>query len=211
MECYIDCGQGFIANSLGWRWNFYILSALSFPVAIGILFMLPETLDPNGPKRSPNPFIPLAMLRHPRIGSLSLLNGFIFSAMYAMIYEFPIVLEKEYDLNASEIGLSYIPFGVLLITGSLLGGKPSDKAAKKWGRGGRLVPTVAGSAMASVGIMGFGWTINSSFAIGLLFSAILGFCLTFQRPGLQAFCFEEKPGQTSTVAASMMLVQFILV
>lgn len=188
-----------------------MLTALSVPIAICVILFLPETLNPNGPKRSPNPFIPLTLLLHPRVGPLALLNGFIFSAMYGMIYEFPIVLEKEYDFDASQIGLAYIPFGVLLIVGSLLGGKPADIASKKRGRGGRLIPTIIGASIAAVAIAGFGWTIELNLGVGLFFSALVGFCLTFQRPALQSFCIEEKAGQASTVMATLVLLQFLLV
>mmetsp|Transcript_16898 Transcript_16898/g.46249 ORF Transcript_16898/g.46249 Transcript_16898/m.46249 type:complete len:121 (-) Transcript_16898:652-1014(-) len=66
------------------------------------------------------------------------IGGLSFAVMFTTLTVSPIFLAKPpYSLNASEIGLIYIPIGICMLAGSFFGGTLSDASYARLGKGGR--------------------------------------------------------------------------
>lgn len=201
---------GALAEFASWRYCFFIMAVISFPLLLIFVIKVPETRKPTNWKSFTNPFRPLAFMLFPAIAIPSLCRSLLFALMYTMIWSVPIVVEDQGG-GALEAGLLLLPYGIFTIVGSLTGGKATDWASKKWGHGGHLVPFAVSVAACLIGAVIYGWMIESHKLIAVIGTCIIGWALTFGRPGIYSFTIEEKPREAGAVTSCLSTIKFLTI
>lgn len=192
---------GFVGQFLGWRAIFWSLAVSAATFAVMIFFFLPETLNKSGPKRSANPLHTLKFFLDPPLLIVFGLAGAVGGCMLFSLFIFPIEMKALYQLDESEIGIAYVPFGLGTMLGTILGGKAADLCYQYKGLGGRLIPSSLGALGMIVALEMFAWTIEAMFWPSIASMFILGFFLTFSRPGYTTFAIEQRPRGAASVSA----------
>eukprot|EP01094_Clydonella_sp_ATCC50884_P010272 TRINITY_DN1984_c0_g2_i1.p1 TRINITY_DN1984_c0_g2~~TRINITY_DN1984_c0_g2_i1.p1 ORF type:complete len:451 (-),score=136.17 TRINITY_DN1984_c0_g2_i1:332-1684(-) len=201
---------GALAEYASWRYCFFLMALASFPFVLLFAFVVPETRKPSRWRSMTNPFRPLAFVLHPPIGLTALCRSLLFAAMYTMVWSVPIIIEEQGG-SSLEAGLLLLPYGVFTIVGSLMGGKATDKAAQRFGHGGTLMPFLVSVAAVVVGGLVYGWTIENFKAIAIVASCLVGWGLTFGRPGIYSFAIEEKPQEAGSVTSCLSTIKFLTI
>ncbi|KIW80838.1 hypothetical protein Z517_07455 [Fonsecaea pedrosoi CBS 271.37] len=153
---------GFVSESIGWRWTFWIITILAAVSFIISIFLLRETnaavllgrkaarlrketgnaslmskMDQGMPPRQ---LFLRAITRptkllilSPIVLLLSLLCAFLFSLLFLLFTTFPTVFEEQYHFSAGVSGLSYLGVGIGMILSLALFATMSDKLQKALG------------------------------------------------------------------------------
>ena len=119
------------------------------------------------------PWVPVAMMFEPALLPFVLLSSVNFGAMFMSLTLLPSLLaEPPYSLGVASVGLCYIPIGVAMMAGSVLGGIASDQAAARSPgvASARIVPSILGSLALPAGAIVFGPILGAG---GPLFAALL--------------------------------------
>ncbi|TVY42954.1 MFS transporter [Lachnellula subtilissima] len=151
---------GFAAQSIGWRWTFWILSIAGGTLTIGALIFMRETYGSVLLRRkaarlrkqagnldliskgdlglSPRALFlhsivrPLKLLLFsPIVLLLSLFAALVFGQTFLLFTTFPTVFEEQYGFTTGTSGLSYLGMGIGMISGIILFRLLSDKILKK--------------------------------------------------------------------------------
>ncbi|KAJ1984872.1 Dityrosine transporter 1 [Dimargaris cristalligena] len=143
---------GLTADTIGWRWSFWILAIYGGFLWLLIAFTVPEThrtlvaeasgahmtqLRPlpytlaNTSLFSParwrfNPLRPLFFLKYPFVVTTVFNISIIYSSLFCVSASMPHNFAALYDMAPSTIGLTFISVGVGSIFGSLIGGRLAD-------------------------------------------------------------------------------------
>ncbi|RKP38394.1 major facilitator superfamily domain-containing protein, partial [Dimargaris cristalligena] len=143
---------GLTADTIGWRWSFWILAIYGGFLWLLIAFTVPEThrtlvaeasgahmtqLRPlpytlaNTSLFSParwrfNPLRPLFFLKYPFVVTTVFNISIIYSSLFCVSASMPHNFAALYDMAPSTIGLTFISVGVGSIFGSLIGGQKKD-------------------------------------------------------------------------------------
>ncbi|CAG8488794.1 16046_t:CDS:2 [Cetraspora pellucida] len=213
---------GFIAQYLGWRWIFWILTIFGGFLFILILFFLPETFNVNYLKANPslrfNPIAPLKLFKHPHI--ILIVTYICISTIILQIQNIsiPINFSARYNFTSSQIGMFLIAPSSGFMLGSLLGGKYSDYLSKKsiLSSGGVYYPEVRiksawfGSLLFPVTGFIYGWLLDISFNIYvlaiLIFLCSFGTLITFST--LSTYLVDACPGRGASVMSLVSLIRF---
>lgn len=141
----------------------------------------------------------------------------------------PGILGAAYDYSALVIGLWNLPFSFGTIIGSVIGGAAVDRGLQKFGRGGRLISANFSTFLLSVGLIGYGWTVQWSSFLGMFFSFFIGFgvcanrlvfflcffkfflMLIFNRPGYLSYAMQENPSNAAAVTGATMFFSMLVV
>eukprot|EP01087_Luapelamoeba_hula_P016866 TRINITY_DN5232_c0_g1_i1.p1 TRINITY_DN5232_c0_g1~~TRINITY_DN5232_c0_g1_i1.p1 ORF type:complete len:274 (-),score=16.36 TRINITY_DN5232_c0_g1_i1:60-881(-) len=199
---------GVVAQLIGWRAIFWVASAGGVVVFIAVFFLLPESLNPNGRKRSLNPLRPLLLLLHPAIFVAAGHSGLVFGSMYLIVFNFPLILANDFHFTELQSGLAFLPFGVCALIGTMLGGRSADWGYGKVGSPGRLIGSILGSFLMCGFFIMFGFSANTS-PVGLMAATGgIGFCMTFARPGISTFAIDRQPTEPGSVAATVLSLAF---
>ncbi|KAF9892093.1 hypothetical protein FE257_002499 [Aspergillus nanangensis] len=155
---------GFVAESLGWRWIFWIVVIAGSLTTVIFFLVMRETHVPvllqrkaarlrkttgNDTLRSEfdaaGPGLkqrlgrtlsrPLVLLvRSPAVACFSLVNSALFGYQYFLFTTVPMVFGTTYDFSERQIGLSYLGLAVGLLLGNITFGQLSDRLMKIMGR-----------------------------------------------------------------------------
>eukprot|EP01089_Gocevia_fonbrunei_P013548 TRINITY_DN3490_c0_g1_i1.p1 TRINITY_DN3490_c0_g1~~TRINITY_DN3490_c0_g1_i1.p1 ORF type:complete len:442 (+),score=77.01 TRINITY_DN3490_c0_g1_i1:46-1371(+) len=205
------CG-GFIAELFGWRWIFWGVACFAAVFLVLIYFLLPETLDLETANKKPlmlNPFKPLLHITTAPLFIVATAIGFIFGSMFAVTFTYSLMLDEDYDLSESEIGLAYLPFGFGLLAGTFIGGRCADYGYRYSGGGGRLLPTILGTLIFIGGMAAYGFSVHIELWFILITVGIIGFGSTFARPGLQTFAIDRSQGNPAGVTGALFTFSFV--
>ena len=123
----------------------------------------------------------------------------------------PGILGAVHQDTPLEIGLWNVPFSLGTIFGSIVGGILVDRGLKRFGRGGRLISANFGTFLLSVGLIGYGWTIEWNQWVAILFSILIGIGVCANRPGYLSYAMEENPTNAAAVTGGTMLFSMALV
>lgn len=209
---------GALTSFFGWRSVNFFLAIGSIPITLFVFMLLPETL-PKDPSRkvsvvavvkAMNPLNTLKFLFRPIIGLISIARAVGYSCMMLFVLLNPGILGAVHHDSAFEIGLWNLPFSVGTIVGSILGGVAVDRALKKFGRGGRLISANFSTFIISVGLIGYGWTIEWNQWVGMLFSVLIGFGVAANRPGYLSYAMQENPSNAAAVTGATMFFSMLL-
>ena len=224
---------GALTEALGWRSTFVCLSILTFVVLVMVIFLLSEThqclTKKYFEKQNPNKRItdsisneeltvkkackPFILLFDLTVIPYLAVTTMAFTGLFVTLTLFPNHLEKKpYDYSETIIGLLFIPAGVAMLVGSILGGGLSDKFAKAFDYMScleiRLIPSMIFASLTPVGLLIYGWTIQNNVNVtGPLFGEIvIGFSRSSLVPGIIAyFTIKKQADATAAVSANTLL------
>ncbi|MCJ1400067.1 hypothetical protein MMC11_003270, partial [Xylographa trunciseda] len=160
---------GFISQSIGWRWTFWVLAIASGIISIVALVFMRETYSmvllarktdrlrketgnlaltsKSDTGLTPRALFAQSVLRplkllfcSPIVFSLSAFCAFVFGLTYLLFTTFPIVFEEQYGFSIGLSGLAYLGLGISMIIGVILFSVMSDKMLKKQAGGGAMKP-----------------------------------------------------------------------
>ncbi|KAJ1976742.1 hypothetical protein H4R34_003864 [Dimargaris verticillata] len=132
---------GYVTQSLGWRWIFWILAILGGVIAAALGVWLPETHRrivaekyhanmEDLPEKSTavmiNPLLPLYYMRYIYVAIVIINITLIYGNIYAMATTMPADFARIYNLSTAQVGLTYIAQGVGNVLGSVAGGNFAD-------------------------------------------------------------------------------------
>lgn len=192
---------GYINYYTYWRWTFYVIIIWSAVLMAAIICFAPETYHPilllvkarnlrkrTGDDRYRAPTektakevktsLTLSLLRpfqllflEPMCLSLDLYSAILLGILYLFFGTFPLVFRTNYDMNISQIGLTFlgIMFGLLLAAisnpiWSNIRGRLVKRREAMTGEVGvsepedRLPPAILGGILIPIGLFWFGWT-----------------------------------------------------
>ncbi|KAI2631768.1 major facilitator superfamily domain-containing protein [Xylaria nigripes] len=159
---------GYIAQSLGWRWMFWVIAILTGVLAL-LYLLIPETYSRTilarkaarlqkenanvtytvvGAKAMrPRDLLlrsivrPLKMLiNFPIVLILSLQVSISYGYLYLLFSTFVLVFEDQYQFGLGPAGLSFLGLGVGFLVSTIISGLTSDYIAKKKAKGGEIKP-----------------------------------------------------------------------
>ncbi|KAG2042964.1 multidrug resistance protein 4 [Suillus americanus] len=223
---------GFIAESVGVQYVFYVVIAISGVAAmIGIPF-LRETYAPVIRLRLDNialdpekttaghPALQREMgkwaylwlnLKRPII---LLTRNHVPGIYYLMFATFPNLFSNVYHFSTGMGGLTYLGIGVGFLTASLFGARVSSKiytylAAKNGGKGKpemRIPALIFGSFFVPVGLFWYGWSAQAKahFMMPIIGTAIFGFGLMTSFFPIQLYLVDTFTYAASAIAAASM-------
>ncbi|KAJ1929601.1 hypothetical protein IWQ60_001031 [Tieghemiomyces parasiticus] len=141
---------GYVADSLGWRWCFWLTAIISGVFCIVLTFVLPETHRPTVARRRQmplkglprdthlrprppitwaqvNPFSIAPTLQFKYVWMPTVCTAIMFACFYSVNTAVATILAKQYHYSISRIGLCYITIGAGCIIGALVGGIMADR------------------------------------------------------------------------------------
>ncbi|TVY33612.1 Efflux pump [Lachnellula subtilissima] len=163
------CG-GFLAQAMGWRWVFWLLSILGGVLTIAMLIFLKETypvvlLERKAArlrKSTGNPnlksclaleisaselfkrtiFRPIKMFISPIVLLLSIYMAFVYGILYLLLTTLTQVFTQTYGFSRGIAGLSYLGLGIGMIVGLVGFSLTSDRRMQRLaaGNGGVMKP-----------------------------------------------------------------------
>ncbi|MCJ1485054.1 Dityrosine transporter 1 [Schaereria dolodes] len=136
----------------------------------------------------------------------------LYASFFCIAVSQPRVLSDQYGWSATDVGLGYIPSGVALIVGSMVGGRFSDwRRARNVKRSPdgkvdpelRLADQIWGVLLCAAGVLLYGWFTQHKIhpAAVLLATAFTGFGMTWVFVTSTAFLTECVPKSTAGVVA----------
>ncbi|KAJ1942321.1 hypothetical protein FBU59_003231, partial [Linderina macrospora] len=132
---------GAVAEHLGWRAIFWMLTIMAGVACIGVTLFLPEThrrivakkhkirpvnIPPVPKWRNNNPINTLLLARNPVIMAIIFHNSMIFGCYIAVSNSNTFVMQSVYKLSQSTTGITYLGMGMGCLLGSVLGGRLVD-------------------------------------------------------------------------------------
>ncbi|KAG2206520.1 hypothetical protein INT47_008537 [Mucor saturninus] len=233
-------GGFLIMSAAGWRATFWFCFAFGALIFCVTFLFLPETfretswdkpeelplhgvrVEEEGKKKFFNPFAAFELLKHPFILLSSVSTGFFFGAMFATETILPNAFKNKYGLNSWQVGLSYLGAGIGNLSGSMLGGRLSDRlllaARARRGEGAphvaedRLTMNLwfAGFLFNPLGLLIFGWVVERELsfwgaivAFGVQCFGNVQFVTT-----VTAYLVDAVPGRGAAVTAVANFVRF---
>ena len=215
--CAIVCGPiigGTVAQYFGWRTTLLVVAIISFSLLVIYILIVPETqqyyvicmyqnkhkitlleADQVSPPKLTNPCQPLFYLGDPEMLPyfFVILWGYV-GFNCGLLLASTQMSKVPYSYNESTIGLLYVPLGMGIISGSIIGGKLSDRAAQKSFQGsnileGRMVPGLILSILRPVGFLIYGWSLryNVNILVLVLGQVLFTFGEGATRPGVLSY------------------------
>jgi multidrug resistance protein len=228
---------GYMSQYLGWKSIFYLCAGLGAILAILILLIYKETIDPSiklpppiarnsitgkleFAKTFPNPFGCLLFLKNIDVVLLCVISCIIFVAFFGNEIAQPLTVGKIYQLSASQVGLSFIATGIGNIVGSIVTGFISDYIIKRYTRLNngkssppklRLYIVLIGSVIVIPALLVIGWFVEYKLPLAvILFSQfLLGLSMSNILGGVLNYLIETFPAKSSSVAACNSTIRLI--
>lgn len=134
--------------------------------------------------------------------------------MFTSLTTLPLLLSVEpYNLSDSVVGFCFIPLGVGMLIGSILGGIASDRAAARFTQAveGRLVYAFPCMLLVPLGCVGFGFTIGRGQPLWsvLVTQTLLCFGQTSLFPTVMGYVTSVKPAHAAAVSGVATFVAFL--
>ena len=134
--------------------------------------------------------------------------------MFTSLTTLPLVLNQDpYNYSDSVIGLTFLPIGVFMLLGAVIGGVLSDKASAIYNKfpEGRLYYSIIPIWMVPVGGIAFGYSLQykANIAAVLITQSILGYGQAVLMPSLLGYFSSMYPQNSGTVGSVMLFLCFI--
>ncbi|KAK9456228.1 major facilitator superfamily domain-containing protein [Dipodascopsis uninucleata] len=222
---------GALDEHWGWRSTQYFLIALGGSAFILILFLLPETLHREVCKDGKEthsvtsfvfgPFKSFKLLAYPSFVFAITYNSFTYFLLYlinnTIPYEFG---NSPYNFSAIIVGLLYLPNGAAFITGSLFGGKWSDRIIERHlkNNNGVLIPEarlaenmICAGISTCAGCLLFGWTIwaKEYWIVPIIGTVLFGFGSLIIFTTTLTFLVDSMPKQRTAIVSVNTFIRCI--
>ena len=229
---------GALADTAGWQGSFMLLAVLGAVVCALVGFGLPETQhwlvlrarrgrgaaeaapvleELAGLVPTPTwmaPWLPLRYVFEPALAPYLLVSALNFGIMFLGLTTLPSVISAPpYSLSTAAVGACYLPIGVSMMIGSVVGGVLSDRA----GAGdlkhvtARLVPALIGALCTPAGALVYGFSLASgSLGGGLCGHVLLGVGQSSFSPGFMAYLSGVKQEHAAAASAASMAFNFVV-
>lgn len=228
---------GFLSLAFGWRATFVLLAAMTIIIAAFSVFILPEThpwyarlKHQNGhaalvEDKAANdinvltapaivtPWAAVLFLFDQELSPYYLSVGTTFAGMFTTLTMLPIYLSQPpYSLTSDIIGLTYIPIGISMLLGSIIGGSAADASAKAFNKcpDGRMTYLLCALWIVPPGLIGFGFALeNGAHLAGVLVAhSVLGFGQAALMPSTLSYLSSIRSDCAGTVGSVLMFLCF---
>lgn len=158
------------------------------------------------------PWEPLFILFRPANLTTTFTGMAIFAAMFVALAELPTILAEQYGFAPDIIGVCYLPIGVGLMVGSIIGGKMADISARWYPEvpESRMILVTATSLTLPAGLLLFGWGFahHVHLAVPLLGSFFVGVGQGAYMPGVSSYFSGKYQNEAAAVLAGVFGVDF---
>lgn len=187
----------------GWRAVFAGLAVLSAAILAWSVATMPETLPPDRRARH-SPARHLGLLRDPALVGYTVVNGFVFGALFAYLTGSPFVLQHLHGLSAQQYGVVFSVNAIGMVAAVCAGGLLARRHAVRTLLGASLASGALGSAALLVVVLG---DLGLPALLAAQFAAVAS--IGFAQPNAVALALENQRSQVATAAAGFGVVQFL--
>lgn len=171
--------------------------------------------------RDVNPLpVMISIWRVPTNTVVLICSGFLFAAQYTIVYTCSVTLAAApYSYNPLQIGLVILAFGIGNMTGSLVGGRISDRVLKRLTarNGGKSTPEMrlkaaySGMPLIIASFLVYAWTLDFKTHIAGPVVALFfgGFSILFVYSNTLAYLVDANPGKSSSAVGNNSMVRGI--
>jgi DHA1 family inner membrane transport protein len=186
-------GQGF-----GWRATFFAVTAVGVLAFAIIAVFVPQDREKPAPSHLKQD---LAVLARPQVllGLLTTVLSWV--GVFAVFTYIAPILTRLAGFSDGAVSPILLVFGGGLVIGNLVGGRFADR----W-----LVPTVLGSLIALIAVLGLMTFATHSQIAVVIFVALLGAVAFATVPPLQMWVLEKADGAGQSLASSFNIAAFNL-
>jgi MFS family permease len=171
-----------------------------------------EEGDPQIPVFS-SPLAALHFLLDLELAPYFLSVGTTFAGMFTSLTVLPLYLaDSPYNLSPDVIGLCYLPVGVGMLIGSVIGGEAADRSAAAYSQlpDGRMTYLLAALWTVPPGLLGFGYALNqgASLAGVLIAHTVMGLGQAALMPSTMSYLSSARPQSAGAVGSALMSLCF---
>ncbi|KAK4060589.1 hypothetical protein Trihar35433_9997 [Trichoderma harzianum] len=231
------CIGGILVTYTSWRSIFWLQTALAGTGALGVFFLVPETIhrkaidDLQDRSRKEKVIAILHMTNPIRVMRLfrywnQVLVAFASSAlvwnMYSLLTPIPYVLNPRFHLESPLVsGLFYLAPGSGYLLGTFFGGRWADRTVKLWIKkrnGVRIPEDRLRSAVPFMAILMpscilvYGWAVDRAVGgipVPVIMLFLQGVGQLFCFPSLNTYCLDVMPGRGAEVTAANYFVRYL--
>jgi len=121
--------------------------------------------------------------------------------------------EEPYKKTETIIGILFVPAGVTMLVGSLLGGWVSDKASRYFTANcpeGRLVPAAVFSVLTPIGLIIYGWAFHyrMNILVCIIGQIVLSFGQSIYLPSVSSYVTAKKQKDAAAASAANSMLYF---
>jgi multidrug resistance protein len=228
---------GQVSHHYGWRSTFIFVTIISFVVFIGYVLIVPETQqykvirtyenqwniillesDQVSKPTLTNPCLPLLYVSDSKIipYMVLLICGYVAINCCVLLLSTELAA-PPYSFHEDSISMLYIPMGIGLLFGSIIGGKLSDLVAVKYFQTskileGRIVPALIFSVFTTVGLIIYGWSIQYGIHVSVpLLGQIIGTIgQAATRPGILSYFTIKYQEHSASIISATNFLQTLL-
>lgn len=158
------------------------------------------------------PWAPLIHLFDSSLAQYMAVATVNFASMFVSLTTLPsLCAAPPISLSPAAVGAAFLPVGLAMMLGSVVGGKASDRAAAERPTCpvARLTPSLRGALLMLPGLVGFGVAARAQSLGGILASQVLiGLGQSLFQPGFFAFISSARQSHAAAVAAAAMAASF---
>jgi len=159
------------------------------------------------------PWEPLQYLCDSKLRTYYILVGTTFAPMFTSLTILPLFLAAEpYNLSSAIIGTTYLPVGISMLLGSLLGGILSDMSQQRYpqsvdGRMSLLLP-VTWIVPASTVVFGFALQYQQHLGLILTSQSVLGLGQAMLMPSTMSYLSSVYPTRAGSLGSVLLFLCF---
>ncbi|KAF7561860.1 hypothetical protein G7046_g2288 [Stylonectria norvegica] len=224
-----------IATYTSWRVIYGVEAGMALFGLILAFFFIPKASEVENPKAVDavhprtskdvidafNPIHVLRQFKYPRVLLANVACGFLGFNQYGLLSSVRRVINPRFHLTSPlSSGLFYLAPGAGMLIGSIIGGKVSDIAVKRYMRkrnGLRLPEDRLNSSIPAIlfvlpfGTLLYGWSVDrdaGGMAVPIVGAFIEGFGLMASFSGLNTYSAEVCPAHRTAVISSKYVAQY---
>ncbi|GME66550.1 unnamed protein product [[Candida] boidinii] len=218
---------GLCVHLVSWRYIFGINFIIGLIILSLCIFFLRETYQPaaeptNKVRKRYDPLAVIKVFRCWNFVLIAFVSMVIVFNMFCLVTPIRSVINPRFGMNSAlEASIFFVPAGLGLVIGSLIGGVFSDYILKKRGEKcngtttpeDRLyAPCFALLVVLPATMIVYGWTLEyaaGGIAVPIVCMFIAGFGQALAFPGINAYCIECIPEKKSSALASNYFARFV--
>jgi len=159
------------------------------------------------------PWEPLKYILDKELAPFYCVTSTTFMNMFTSLILLPIYLAKSpYNYNTLVVGISFLPVGICMLIGSVIGGILSDVSYKLYIKStyGRMLLPLCLSFINCLGCIGFGLTLQYHVQLAgpVLTQSILGFGQAVLMSSMMVYVTSIKPDNAGAVGSIVLFLCF---